>query len=175
MDFRKNGWDKKMFETKEIVPEKRKKRFYNIMMGYWLVVSAIYFVSFMMMQSRSGVSFEQLLSENITLTLNILTLSINLIFAYLLYATDFKERKKGGIADRILKAAILQQLLTANIIGAVLAFLALNELTENPLITEAEEKESKPLKEENKKGIMILLGVILVLSLGIAYANWKLN
>lgn len=164
-----------MFETKEVVPEKRKKRFYNLAMGYWIVIPVLYFGSFFMIQSGSGQSYEQLLSENIGLTLNILISSINLIFAYLLYATDFSERKKDGIADVIFKAAILQQLLVANVIGAIIAFLALRELSDNPLMTEAEEKEKKPLKSENKKGVMILLGGIIVLSLGIAYVNWSMS
>lgn len=164
-----------MFETKEVVPEKRKKRFYNAAMSYWIAIPVIYFISFLMIQSSSGQSFEQLLSGDIALTINMLTLSVHLIFAYLLYAIDFNERKKGGIADLVLKAAILQQLLVTSIIGVILALLALIELRENPMLTEAEEKESKPIKAENKKGIMILLGVIIVLSLGIAYVNWKLG
>lgn len=164
-----------MFETKEVLPEKRKKRFYLLAMGYWIAVPVIYFVSFLMIQASSGLSFEQLLSENFALTLSMMISSMNLILAYVLYAMDYSERKKGGIADMVLKTAIIQQLLVSNVIGAVLAFLALRELVDHPLITETEEKEKKPITAENKKGIMILLGVIIVLSLGIAYVNWNLN
>lgn len=164
-----------MFETKEVVPEKRKKRFYHLTMGYWIAVPVIYLISFLMIQVSSGQSFEQLLSENFTLTLSMMIASMNLILAYLLYAIDYSERKKDGIASIVFKAAILQQLLVSNIIGAVLAFLALRELSANPLITEVEVKEKKPVTNENKKGILILLGAAIVLSLGIAYVNWNLN
>lgn len=164
-----------MFETKEVVPEKRKKRFYNILMGYWIAVPVIYFVSFLLFNAGSGRSYEELLSENLGFTLNILKLSINLVLAYVLYATDISERKKGGISDIVLKLAIPQQLMVGNIVGAIFSFLAFNELVDNPLITDEEERVNKPIKGDNKKGIMILLIGLIVLSLGIAYADWRVS
>lgn len=164
-----------MFETKEVIAEKRKKRFYNLLMIYWIVVPAIYFVFFLSFNAGSGQSFDDLLSENIGITLNIVTLSINLILAYVLYATDITTRKKGGISDVVLRLAIPQQLLVGNLAGAVLSFLAFNELTDNPLMTEKEEKLKKTVKIEHKKSIIILLIALNVLSLGIAYANWRIS
>ncbi|MER2180816.1 MAG: hypothetical protein ABS899_02030, partial [Desemzia incerta] len=92
-----------MFETKEIIPEKRKKRFYNILMGYWIVVPVFYFLMFFLLNAGADQSFQEILSENLTATINILVLSMNLIGAYILYATEFSERKKGGISDVVLK------------------------------------------------------------------------
>ncbi|MBM6614445.1 hypothetical protein JTF06_06025 [Desemzia sp. RIT804] len=165
----------KMFETKELIPDKRKKRFYNILMGYWIIVPVIYFASFFLFNAGSGQSYEELLSENLGVILNILKLSINLILAYVLYATAIPERKKGGVTDTVLKLAIPQQLLTGNIVGAIFSFLAFNELTDNPLLTEEEEKAKKPIKTENKKSIIILLVVLNVVSLGVAYVSWRMN
>lgn len=165
----------RMFETKEVVPEKRKKRFYKVLMGYWIAVPAIYFASFLLFNAGSGHSYEELLSGNLEETLIILKLSINLILAYVLYATDISARKKGGISDIVLKIAIPQQLMVGNIVGAILSFLAFNELADEPLLTEEEERVNKPIKSENKKGITILLVVLGVLSLGIVYASWRIS
>lgn len=165
----------KMFETKESIPEKRKKRFYNILMGYWIVVPVFYFLMFFLLNAGADQSFQEILSENLTATINILVLSMNLIGAYILYATEFSERKKGGISDIVLKFSIAQQLILGNFVGAIFSFLAFNELVENPLLTEKEQLTEKPLKAKNKKGIIILQIALIVLSLGIAIVNWRIS
>lgn len=167
--------ESKMFETKEVVTEKRKKRFYTILMVYWIAVPVVYFASFLLLNGGSRQSYTELLGENLAVTLNVLMLIINLILACVLYATDIPERKRGGVSDIVLKLAIPQQLIVGNMIGAILAFLAFNELVDTPLITEKEEKITKPLKVEQKSGVMILLIVLIVVSLGIAYANWRVS
>ncbi|MFL2133590.1 hypothetical protein [Desemzia sp. FAM 24101] len=164
-----------MFETKEVVPDKRKKWLYNLLMIYLIAGPVIYFGSLLLLNIGSGQSYEELLSENLGVALTILKLAINLILAYVLYATQISERKKGGVADSVLKLTMPQQFITGNIIGVILSFLAFNELTDNPLITEDEVRAKKPIRDENKKGVIILLIVLNVLSLGIAYASWRMS
>lgn len=164
-----------MFETKEVVPDKRKKWLYNLLMIYLIAGPVIYFGSLLLLNIGSGQSYEELLSENLGVALTILKLGINLILAYVLYATQISERKKGGVADSVLKLTMPQQFITGNIIGVILSFLAFNELTDNPLITEDEMRAKKTIRDENKKGVIILLIVLNVLSLGIAYASWRMS
>lgn len=159
-----------MFETKKAEVKKRKTLFYNLTMGYWIVLSLVYFGSL-----NLALTHQQTEEQGVAVIATSLMLAFNLFFAYLLYGTEVKERSREGLSGLIFKFAIVQQLIVGNIFGAVLAFFAHLELPESMSAASEDEEKSKPIKGKHKKGVLFILAAIIVLSLGIAFVNWRVS
>ncbi|MBM7709422.1 hypothetical protein [Enterococcus lemanii] len=108
----------------------------HLLMGYWLVISAFFFLFLLFTSVLKGQTFTILLTSNPTYTVSLLVTCLLLMMTSLFYYVRQISNSKQGLLGKFLLFAIVQQLLLFNFPGVLLAYLSYHFLDshdcENP-------------------------------------------
>lgn len=144
------------FERKETPVQEPNSMAWTILKWYWLLVPTLYFL-FVLPNMVEGTEAPLLQAGDV---FNWLFHLLNIALAGIMTQTHPLERSRSGAADKILKIAIIQQLLTQNILGVGLSIYVWYKLphkvkSETVSSEEAEKRYFQP------KTLYILTGVVL--------------
>lgn len=112
------------FERKEIKKEQPKTFYWNILKWYWLIIPTFYFL-FLVPRATEGMETPEMSPDQVFALLFQL---LNYSLAGIMTVTNPIERSKTGVADLILKIAIVQQFVAQNILGLILAIFVWYQL-----------------------------------------------
>ena len=148
------------FERKETPTENHNTMFWTILKWYQVLIPTFYFVFVVpnMVEGAEGAAIE--LGDIYTIFFHLL----NLAFAGIIIQTPPLERSRTGVADKILKIAVVQQFLIQNIFALMLTLFVWYKLPykvkpEMITIEEAEKWYFQP------KTLFILMLIILGLTI----------
>ena len=99
------------------------KKLQTILMGYWLVAPVLFYTYLFLSSLQSQVSVQTLIQQVPEIALGNLTISLMLLQACLLFFISRLSQSKDGLLGHFMIIAILQQLITVNLIGVGLGFL----------------------------------------------------
>lgn len=137
----------------------------HLLVGYWLVAPASFYVYLLMTSSMRQVSMVDLMTNVPGITLASLLASLMLIQAVTLYFIQQISSSRDGLLGKFLTFSMIQQLFTGNIVGAILSFFygrSLSYSQENPTSLQ--------------KGIVLVVCVLLSLfSLLSLFIAWRLR
>ena len=111
------------------------RTFKHLLVGYWLVAPACFYVYLLMTSSMRQVSMVDLMTNVPGITLASLLASLMLIQAVTLYFIQQISSSRDGLLGKFLTFSMIQQLFTGNIVGAILSFFygrSLSYSQENP-------------------------------------------
>lgn len=114
---------------------KRKFPFHPILLGYWMIVSCLYYLYVSIKITTQNISLHSLLLANPLFTLGVLLTSIMMLQTGSLHYIARLSQSKNGLLGRYLFVLLFQQIMTGNLIGAGLVFFYRNQLenhSENP-------------------------------------------
>lgn len=103
----------------------------SLVLGYWLLLPFIFFMYLLTFAAVNGSSVGKLLTNIPSLTLTFLLSCLMLVQAYLLFCLTTKETDEK-LLNRFLLFSMLQQVLTANLIGTVLLYFYRRSLKDEP-------------------------------------------
>ena len=157
------------FEQKQVDTIQPKKVFWTIFKYYTVIVPMIYLI-FLMPKVVTFTADGPVLapSETFNLMKQLLLLGISGI----LRVIDPAVKSKNQAGDHFMKLIMLQQLFANNLFGMLLAVLAWNEFPRYINEEQLTEEEKNQWHFQNKT-IYILLGIIVVLTAGVALIQWK--
>lgn len=149
-----------IFERKEVEKKEQKNIYWTMLRWYWVLIPTFFFVFMvpnMLNDGRTGL-------ENMNDFYTVVFHLTNFGWAGIMITTDPIEQSKSGVGNTILKVAMVHQVLTQNLFGIMLSFLAWYNLPYrvNPESKETDEKEKLYFKP---KTLLILTGVIAFITL----------
>ncbi|WP_018659930.1 hypothetical protein [Allofustis seminis] len=157
------------FEQKQLAKQSQNKVFWTIFKYYAVVIPMIYLL-FLMPSTVTFTASGPMIapSETFNLMKQLLLLGI----AGIVRVIDPKAKAKNKAGDHFMKMIMAQQLLANNLFEILLVVLAWNEFPR--VLDEAQltEQELKQWHFKNKT-IYILLGIVIVLTLCVAFVQWK--
>lgn len=99
-------------------------RWQKLLLSYWLAVPVLFYGYLVLMTLRDQVTISQLIVNIPGMTVGFLITCLMLMQAVILYAVSQSSVSKSGLLGKFLWFSLVQQILTGNIPGAILSFLA---------------------------------------------------
>lgn len=111
----------------------RSLNYKKLLIGYWIIVPILFYLYLFLISLLGEASLETILLNSPSMAISMLITSLLLIQLLLLIYVQHISSSKTGILGKFLWYVVLQQVLTGNILGAILAFFyerSLPELSE---------------------------------------------
>lgn len=103
-------------------------RWQKLLLIYWLLIPVLFYFYLVLLTIKDQVSLNQLIQQVPGVTVGFLTTCLMLIQATMLFKISQKSVAKNGMLGRFLWFSLIQQILTGNLPGALLSFLAERKL-----------------------------------------------
>lgn len=133
---------------------KKQTKFYKLLIGYWFATAFLFFSYAGLTCLNQQISFQELLTTVPTFSLGFLLSCMMLVMGVMLSKMDKRETSRKSMFGKFILFAFIQQLLTFNIIGAILSGVIIYVM---------------PNRESERQSLMgvtkLVMGVLLVLSL----------
>ncbi|MGY3765488.1 hypothetical protein ACWOAH_02915 [Vagococcus vulneris] len=123
----------------------------RVLIGYWLLIPVVFLSYTGLTAIKLSVSFQQLLTDSGTFAVGLLLICLMLVMALMMMMIDSQHEV---LLKKYLVFAMIQQVVTLNVIGAVAAFLYYRTLSQQ----EDSEQKLTP-------AMVGVMGFILILSL----------
>ncbi|MHC5248623.1 hypothetical protein [Enterococcus sp. LJL90] len=107
-------------------------RIKNFVIGYWLLLPVLFYSFVLLFAFNSQSSFTTLIAEVPSLTLTFLLTCLMLLLAFLMYTLS-KDQNNQQLLKRFVIFALVQQVATANLIGAALVFAYFKSVKHQPI------------------------------------------
>ncbi|WP_207702158.1 hypothetical protein [Candidatus Enterococcus ferrettii] len=133
----------------------------SLVLSYWLLLPFLFFMYLLTFATVKGSSVGSLLTNIPSLTLTFLLSCLLLIQAYLLYRLTTKETNEK-LLNHFLLFSMLQQAITANLIGTVLLYLYRKSLKNEQLKNTCETAWSVQFETYTLMGLVGILSVLVV-------------
>lgn len=148
------------FERKEMNQEEPKTFFWTALKWYWFIIPTIYYILVLpnLLLNEGGLEVRP--EDLFTMVIQFSTY----VMSGLMFATNPIEQSKNGVADKFLKVAVVQQFITRNIFGVILAFLAWYQLPSKVNLEKVDSKETDK-RYFKPKTILVLSGISLSLAI----------
>lgn len=137
----------------------------NLLIVYWIAIPFCFYLYLFMTSSMRHVSVTHLIQNIPGLTLGFLLCSLMLIQSATVYFIHHFSTSRNGLIGKFLYFSTIQQLLTGNLIGAILCFFY------NRSLVSTQETTSK----RNKIMMFTVCVIIALLSLLTLFVTWQLN
>lgn len=138
----------------------------QLLMGYWLAVSAFFFLFLIFTSAFKGQTLTTLLTSNPTIAVSLLVTCLLLMMATLFFYIRQFSHSQQGLLGKFLLFAIIQQLLLFNFPGAFLAYLSYRFLDQHD--------GEKPTTKQ-KLLVWLSAFILLVFSLLVTFLNLRLK
>lgn len=96
-------------------------RLKNVLVGYWLLLPVLFYSFVLLFAVNSQSRFTTLIAEVPPITLTFLLTCLMLLSAYLVYTLS-KDQNNQQLLKRFVIFALVQQVATANLIGAAIVY-----------------------------------------------------
>lgn len=133
-------------------------RWQKFLLIYWIVVPVLFYFYLILLTIKDQVSLDQLIQQVPGVAVGFLITCLMLVQATILFKISQKSVAKNGILGHFLWFSLVQQVVTGNVPGALLSFLAERKLF---LSKETIDKKTKLFNY----GGMLFIGVISLLIL----------
>lgn len=134
------------------------KKLKNILLGYWLVVPILFYLYLIITGVQMNQTVQELVQTTPTLLIGNLVSSLMLFQAGLLFFISHISQSKDGLLGKFALVSIIQQVVTGNIIGVVLAFFFRRSL----LAIEEENTANQRLIFYIATGFSLLLSILVL-------------
>lgn len=133
----------------------------SLVLGYWLVLPFVFFMYLLTFGAVKGSSVGALLTSIPSLTLTFLLSCLMLIQAYLLFRLTTKKTDEK-LLNHFLLFSMLQQLLTANLIGTVLLYFYRKSLKDESVMDSCEATWPVRFETYTMMGMIGILSALVV-------------
>lgn len=138
----------------------------HLLMGYWLVISAFFFLFLIFTSALKGQAFTTLLTSNPTYAVSLLVSCLLLMMASLFFYIRQFSHSKQGLLGKFLLFAIVQQLLLFNFPGVLFAYLSYRLL---------DNQDDEKTTTKQTRIVWCCAFVLLLFSLLVTFLNLRLK
>lgn len=134
-------------------------RWQKLLLGYWLVVPVLFYGYLVLMTVKDQVPISELIVKIPGVTVGFLITCLMLMQAVMLFTIGQNSRSKSGLLGKFLWFSLIQQVLTGNIPGAILSFLAERRLFE---VVEKTDRKATVTAYGGMAFVGVISGVVLL-------------
>ncbi|MGX6992220.1 hypothetical protein [Vagococcus penaei] len=142
---------------------KRTNLWRNILVGYWILIPVVFLCYTGMTSLKLSVTFKELLTNTGTFAVGLLLSCLMIVLALMLLMIDKTQVSQHSILGRYLVFAMIQQVLTLNFVGVIIAFFYYRTL---------------PVKSQQDKILtfmpILIMAILLLLSVLMSLISFNL-